>query len=415
MKRSLLYIVNFYGTPPLNYLEKYLKTDAKVNLTILKLPAVRSIKNRLVVDAFIKEENDAVHSGKLDIFFPIPYFFVFFIQYFVNFFLLFYLLGKVKRKKFDIVIGETNFGSAVAYLLKKIGRAKFSVFFCGDILPDPDSSKNCFFLVNSNNPPKKFIKFIDSLLIRAQIILRKIGYRNDLIWYGNRKIEQWDKDRKLLCQQKIIYDPILIDYHEYLKYKTGIKNMNYIGYIGRLDDYVGLEIIIPALAQIKKTIPGIKFHVIGGNEISIKKYKRLAHDFAVFENVIFYGYIPEMKNAYDILSSCALGIALYKPTMDNVSMIAQPAKPKEYIKVGTPVLVTVNGPAIGSEIVRTGAGIGSRYDIGAVTEKIITVLTDRRLFGNLQTGVDKFAQAHHFGKTLSRVWKEVEKTYRKYR
>ncbi len=410
-KESLLYIINFYGSPPLNYFEKYLIETDSALLTILKLPAIRSSKKRVGIDAFIKDEQGKKHDITLDFFFPLPYFFIFFVQYLINFILVFVLLGKIRRKRFDIVIGETNFGSAVGFLLKKLRIADYSVYFNGDILPNPHSSKKCFFLPNAKGSYIWFFKIVDTFLLKIQFFLRKIGYKNDLVWYGNDKIKKWDASCGLKSKDSITYDPILIDLEQFKHYEKMEKDMTVLAYIGRIDDYVGFDIIIPALSEIKKSTPQIKLHIIGGSDVAFEKYKQLAKKYNVLEQIRFYGYLPKMEDALNILSHCALGLALYKPVADNVSMISQPAKPKEYIKVGLPVLMTKNGPSIGKEIVSFGAGVESNFTIEDVTAKIINVLTNKKRYDQLRQGVKKYAKINEYSHIFSQVWKEMVKRY----
>lgn len=407
MKKNILYIVNFYGTPPLNYFEKYIKEKDVANLYVLKLPAIRSKKNKINIDAFIKNEQDKIYTIKLDIFFPFPYFFVFLLQYIINFILTFILLSKVKRKKFDIIIGETNFGSAIAYLLKLTGITKSSVFFNGDIIPDSKWSTKCFFLPNNNLKPSFLYKTADNLLIGFQNFLRKIGYRNSLIWFANEKVYSYDISRGFRVKKKVINDPILIDYRQAVYYSKKNKDRNILCYIGRIDDYVGLDIVIPALNIIKKFIPNIKLIMVGGNEIAFQKYKDLADKNNVSNQLIFYGYIKEMDQAFDIMSHASMGLALYKPVQDNVSMYTQPGKPKEYIKLGIPVLLTEDGPEIGKQIIKYNAGIQAKFDVEDVAKKIIRVLQDKEFYSRLQVGVIEFAKEYDYKNRFDKIWKQI--------
>lgn len=406
MKKSLLYIINFYGSPPLNYFEKYINETQSARLTILKLPSVRTSKYRLIVDSFIKDENGIMHNFKLNVFLPLPYFMLFLLQYLLNTFLVFHLLGKIKSRVFDIAIGETNFGSAVCYLLRTIGKVKYSTYFNGDILPDSASSSRCFFLPNPTRYHSLY-KIIDTLLLKVQESLRKIGYSNDNVWYGNEMIRKWDESRGYTAKSYFVEDPILINYQEFKIYSKTVKNKNAICYIGRIDEYVGLDIIIKALPKIKEKIPRIKLHVIGGSGIVLEKYKTLAEKLDLVENVHFYGFMPNMKDALSIMSKCSLGMALYKPVKDNVSMFSQPAKPKEYIKVGLPVLVTEGGPQIGKEIVELTAGIASSYDPDSVAKVIIRVLTNEIYYAKLRKGVEKYAHKNHYFNIFKKVWSRI--------
>ncbi len=406
MKKSILYIVNFYGTAPLNYFEKYVRESNVAGITVLKLPAVRLRKNRLEIHAFIKDEDGKFHQSNHNLFFPFPHFLVFLVQYAINFFLLFSLLSKIKRRKFDIIIGETNFGGAAAFLLKKISKASFSVFFNGDIIPDPAWSKNCFFL--PNNGRTGFIyKHMDNMLINLQSFLRSIAYKNNLVWFASEKIADLDSEKHLKNRKNMINDPILIDQLTTVEYVTAPKKMDTLCYIGRIDDYVGLDVIIPALKIIKKTIPDIRLLIIGGNDIVFEKYKRLAKENGVLDRIVFYGFIPEMEKALAIMSRCALGVALYKPVKDNVSLYTQPGKPKDYIMAGLPVLLTKNGPDIGKQIVQYKAGVESDFDIRSVANVISMVLTNTNFYHTLLKGTLKFAKAYDYRVRFKKISEEL--------
>ncbi|MCL4374588.1 glycosyltransferase [Patescibacteria group bacterium] len=407
MTKTILYIVNSYGTPPLNYFEKYLKENRTALLTIIKLPAIRLIENRMKIDAFVKDENGQIHAISLNLPFPFPFFLVFLVQYFINFILCFILLTKLKRKRFALAIGETNFGSCIAFIIKKLGLARFSVFFNGDIIPDPAWSNSSFFLPN-HKQRHPLSKFVDNLLINIQSGLRRIGYKNDLIWFASKKIASYDAAKGLRPKKKIINDPILVDYNQTLKYSRYKKKMNTLCYIGRVDNYVGLEIIIPALNKIKEAIVDIHLLIIGGNEMAFETYRRLAIKHRVINHITYYGYVSETDKALALMSRAALGMALYKPVKDNVSMYTQPGKPKDYIGVGIPVLLSNHGPEIGREIVRYCAGVASDFNIASVARTITEVLTNQRLYATLQKGVLCFAKAYDYRNRFTEIWEELK-------
>jgi glycosyltransferase involved in cell wall biosynthesis len=406
--KNIFYVVNTYGTPPLNYLEKYLKENQIASVTVLKLPAIRLVKNRLTINAFIKDEKGTKHEININLFFPFPYFFTYLFQYPINFILLFVLLSKINRKAFDIAIGETNFGSCISYLLKRLNIVRFSVFFNGDIIPNPKWTKNCFFLP-SNNKGGVMYKHIDNFIIKMQYWLRSFGYKNDLVWFASKKIADYDSRRNLKNMRTIINDPILIDYHTTVGYSKSAKKMNTLCYIGRIDDYVGLDIIIPALKQIKKRIPNIQLMIIGGSEVTFEKYRLLAIQHAVESSVVYHGFIPKIDDALDLMSHAALGMALYKPVIDNVSLYTQPGKIKEYIKVGIPVLIAKRGPEIGKQVIAFNAGVESDYTSEDVARVIIKTLSDEKVYREMQRGVLNFAKEYNYPVRLNKIWHEIEK------
>lgn len=409
-KKSVLCIVNIYDSPPWIYLGKYLNKSNSINLTIIRLPPVRPSK-RLQVDAFIKEEDNHPHNINLNLYFPLPYFLSYFTHYVINFFLFFYFLSKIKRKNFDIIIGGTNFCGALGYLLKIKFKSSLSIYFNGDILPDINSSKECYFLPNNDSKLAPIVKLVDSSLIMMQSLLRKISYRNDLVWYQDKEIKEWDNNRRFFGKREIVFNGGITNYEEYKKNNNVKKDMSNICYLGRIDDYVGLDIIIPALAILKKNIPNIKLHIIGGSEVGIRKYRELSIRVGIENNLKFYGYISQLTDVYKIMSNCALGLALYKPVYDNSSIYVTQGKPRDYLNTGLPVLVTKNGPPLGKEIVKCNAGIESDFDILSVSSAIQKVLSDREYYNKLQKGVKEFVQVNDYFKNNKEFWLKIEKIY----
>lgn len=408
-KVNILLIINLYDSPPWNYFNKYLNQSGSANLTILKLGLIRISQNHLMINSFIREGDGNAYNINRDVLFPLPYFMAYFAQGIINIFLFIYLLLIIRKKTFDIIIGASNLNGVLAYILKIIRNVKFSIYYNSDILPDINSSKKCFFLPNVNSKLLFFSKIIDSTIIIVQYVLRKISYKNDLVLYGTKKIEEWDKKRGFISKQKIIFNGGFTDYHEYIKNNNSKKKLTDICYFGKTDDYVGLEIIIPALSELKKTLPNIKLHIIGGDTIGINKFRDLSIKYKVLEHINFHGYIPNLKDAYKIMSHCSLGLALYRPVKDNISFYTTPGKPRDYLNVGLPVLVTKNGPQIGKDILKYNAGIEAEFNKDSVASSIEKTLTDRKYYQQLEKGVEKFVKENDYYNVNEEFWFKLEK------
>ncbi len=400
---KVLYIVNFYGSPPLNYFEKYTKELNLAEIYILKLPAVRLTKGRLFVDAFIIDVNGKKYETNVDINFPFPPAVIFLTQYILNFILLFTLLKKIKVNKFDICIGETSFGSACAYLLKKLQKVNYSIYMNGDILPNRKSNETYYF----NN------KIADSIMISGQMLLRKLGSKCDLIWYVTHKIHEWDIKNGINTKNYFFAEAATIDFKEFQNYSKIPKQKNVLGYIGRLDEFAGLDISIESIKYIKKNISDIRFDIVGGGSASVEHYKEIAKSHGVLDNVKFYGYIPEMSDAFDILSKASLGMALYKPDKSNVSLATDVSKVKEYIKVGLPVVITKGGPAVEKEIIKYNSGIVVDYNAKKIAEAIVNILDENNKseYMELQGGLKNHAKNLDYKKHFKYVWEQILKFY----
>ena len=398
----ILYIINFYGTPPLNYFEKYVKEEDAAKLTVLKLPSVRPMKNRLLYDAFLLRGDGSRVDVKFSVWFPFPLFLIFIFQYIINIFISAYLVTKV-RGRVDIGIGETSFGGALIRLLRLLGIVKYSVYMSGDVLPIFKGKILPYYFGSKNS----LVRSIDKLIVWLQLILRKAGVKNDLVWYAAKSVKKWDTQNKLKPKDSVVYPAVTIDKNETKGHMKTKKEEDTLGYIGRLDEFAGVDMALESLVYIKKEIPKIKLLLVGGGTMTVQRYKEMAKKLGVEENVKFYGYVPEMSDALKIISRTKLGLALYKPSSDNVSLHADVAKPKEYLKVGVPVVITKKGPSVGAEIEGAGGGVRVKYDPKEVSETVVSLLRNKKEYKKLQEGVMSLGSVYDYRSNFKNLLEDI--------
>jgi len=396
---AILYVVNFYGTPPLNYFEKYIRDTNLANLTIIKLPAVRLVRGRIVIEAFLLESNDVKKEFNLSFWFPFFAPVVFALQYMINIVALVVLLSRSSLKSFDIAIGETSFGGAIVYLLGKLKIARFTVFMNGDVLPEYKNRTKSFYLHGNS----RLIMLLDSLYIRIQYFLRRLGIKNDLLWYPSKKVHDWDKKRGYVCSDYIYAPAVTVDVKTVMENLRLIKKDNTLGYIGRLDESAGVDMALKSLKLLKERLPSIYLEVVGGGSLAVERYKKMSEDLGISENVHFHGFIESMEDALDILKHAKLGLALYKPDKGNVSLYTDASKPKEYIKAGIPVIITRGGPDVAVELSKYNAGVIVEYDPEKISDCVYNVLTDACLYERLTEGIVGFSESCDYKDSFERL------------
>lgn len=398
-KDSILYIVNFYGTPPLNYFEKYINMDKLAELIVLKLPSVNLGKESFVYNGFIM---NTLTRKKCDFTIKIPLalpdYLQYLLQYILNTIFLFFFVLTFNTKRYDIGIGETSFGAASIYILKLIGLVKYSIYMNGDTVPQLKGKKASVYISSQS---------IDNVYLYFQHLLRRLGFKNDLVWYANNYILEEDRKTNFIAKDTIISQAVLTDEIEIAKNIKVKKDDNTICYIGRLDENAGVDISIQAMKYAVKKIPGIKLLVLGGGDVSVDKYKKMAEEYGVSQNIHFYGFVPEMRDAYDIMVRSKLGLALYKPDESNPSMHAEPSKPKEYIRLGIPVLSTLKGPKVGYEIEKYKAGFLVKYEAESIGKIIVKVLQDKSKYNELEQGITAFGKDYDYRKVNKKFFNEI--------
>ena len=398
-KNSILYIINFYGTPPLNYFEKHINANKLAELVVLKLPSVKLEKECFIYNGFIMNtRTQEKRDINIKISISLPDYLQYLLQYILNpFFLLFFVLT-FNPIKYDIGIGETSFGATSIYILKLIGIVKYSIYMNGDIVP-PLKGKKSNIYISSHT--------IDNIYLYSQHLLRRLGFKNDLVWYSNNQILQQDRKANFIAKDTIVSQAVLTDKIEIKNNLKIKKDSNTVCYIGRLDENAGVDISIKALKYVKKKIPDIKFLVLGGGGVSVDKYKQMAEKYGVSQNIHFYGFVPDMQEAYNIIIKSKLGLALYKPDDNNPSMYSEPSKPKEYIRLGIPVLSTLKGPNIGYEIEKYKAGFLVDYNPKSIAKVIIKILQDEKNYKKLAEGIIAFGKDYDYRKVNEKLFSEI--------
>ncbi len=399
---SLLYIIGFYGSPPLNFWEKYLRENKLADLTIVKVPFVRLDKGKFAYEADIKKSDSKEFRFNLNLKLDLPSSIIYVMQYILNVYAFIYLLTKVRKFKYDFVMAEASFGGALAYVFRILGFARYSIFMNGDIIPKVNTKMT--FYMSKNN---RLNRLVDVMFIKLQGLLRKIGNKCDLVWYPNELTAQWDIDNGYEANNVLVLPTVLVDKMETIEavqYKRQNANKTVLGYIGRLDELAGVDMALKMLVPLSKLQPDVLVKFIGGGSRSVEKYRKMVKYLGIEKNVKFYGFIKEHKDAFNLLSDASLGLALYRPDDSNVSMYAEPGKPKDYVRMGMPVIITVGGPVVGKLIDELGAGVLVDYNEEKIAEAINDVINDRKKYLRLLNGVEKFGAELDYSKYFPKLY-----------
>jgi len=411
---KVLYITSSCDIGPLNYLRRYLKETGLAKLFIAQVPPVRLAKERFHIDAFTVDASGSKKSHQVTLARRLPAIVVYLLHYLASAWILSKVFWELRREAFDICFAEPCFNAAFGYLLKRMGRVRLFVFVNGDIVSDHKAAESPYFLPRTPSSPfRRLAKVIDILLLKVQLRLRRLGYRADLVWYVSDKIKQWDNSHGLVAKHDLVARVVFVDQEQSLEKMSVPKAPFSLGYIGRLDEDAGLGMILSCVKIIRERLPEVRAHLVGGSGPAVDYYRKMAQDKGILENVTFYGFVPEQDDAFDIISHTRLGLALYKPVANNVSLYTEPAKVKDYINVGMPVVITKNGPAVAEEVGRFGAGILVDYQERAIADAIIEVLSSPQRYASLQEGVRAYAQYSDYRQGIKQAWDRILEEYDK--
>jgi glycosyltransferase involved in cell wall biosynthesis len=157
-----------------------------------------------------------------------------------------------------------------------------------------------------------------------------------------------------------------------LPYKESDIERYTIVYVGMILEKQGLQIIIPALGPLKRKYPAIRLRIVGdGPFLSNIRDLAQAHD---VENLVeFCGLITDRGQLAERVGTAAVGLATYVPNNDSFTWFADPTKPKDYMALGIPIIIT-EVPEISQKIHASGAGQLVAYDTKSVFDAIDKLL-----------------------------------------
>jgi len=144
---------------------------------------------------------------------------------------------------------------------------------------------------------------------------------------------------------------------------------NSIGYVGRIDRYKGLQILIIALKKIKEFFPDINLKIAGTGDY-IDQVKKLAVELGVSGNVEFLGYLK--RENHKVFFSSVNFTIIPSLMMENIIFTAQ-----EAFSYGRPVIASAVGGI--PEIVRHGYNgfLVRPYDSQELADKILFLLNHK--------------------------------------
>ncbi len=238
--------------------------------------------------------------------------------------------------RFDVCVAIGPSAGLVAYLLKVLGRVRCFVYEDVDYEPG--------FVVP---------RFRQRLLARLETYLMK---RADLVVSVGRGLAQL---RRRACGRDVSIVSNGVNVKAFRSSRERSAHPPTLVYTGNVTYWSGLDMVIAALPEIARTIPGVRLTIIGGGIASyLSQLEALAEQRGVRDRVEFLG--PRSNDSLPAAFRDAdVGLAFFVP-MD-LRRYAVPLKVFEYIAAGLPVIGTKGSET--ETILNEGrCGIAADYD-----------------------------------------------------
>lgn len=288
---------------------------------------------------------------------------------------------------YDIYFGINNLNALAGLVLKKLGRVKKVVYYTIDLYPQRFSSKIINWIYHKLD--KACVKFCDETWNVSPFIVKSR--------------EQEGMIGKDFSRQFTV--PIGIWFYEIKRVPWEKVKKTKIVYVGHLKNFYGVDLIIRTLPLIRKKIPDIRLEIIGGGE-QMEELKKLVNELSVSLNVKFYGW-KDKKQAEQLMSNGAIGLAPFNTLIiDEKIKNADPAKIKDYLALGLPVVMT-NAALNAKSINKAKCGIIVDYTPEALANAVIKLVSNENLRKDYRKNalqyISQFDWNNLFTKNVSRL------------
>jgi glycosyltransferase involved in cell wall biosynthesis len=296
-----------------------------------------------------------------------------------------------RKRPWDVFIGISCFSALMGVVLKKTGAVHRLIYYSIDYYPTPPKRGFARMLVWA-------FRWADRWCVR----------NSDQVWHISQRIAEARATLGGLPSGRYPHIEMPLSYRQSLmrRYPVGSMERWTIGFVGSLTESQGVQLLIEALPELVRRFPELKVRIIGRGPYA-GELEALVEQSGYKDRVVFHGFVQDEEEVLDIIAHCAVAVAPWTQTADNNILYADPGKPKLYMCLGVPCVVT-RGPDIAAMVERQGAGRAIDYREDELVAALESLLTDDRV---LQKARDQAYELGHEFVSEKIIRDALEKTF----
>lgn len=192
---------------------------------------------------------------------------------------------------------------------------------------------------------------------------------------------------------KVIYNGV--DFYGIQKIEKAEEESDII-YVGRLVPHKNIDILLKAIAEVKKHIPRIRVNIIGNGPL-MPYLKNLSRELNIVENVNFYGFIENETKIYSIMK--ASKIFILPSTREGFPNVLLEAN-----SCGLPVITVKHRMNATSFLIKDGY---NGYIVGLshseIAKIILSLLQNEDQLKNMKLNSIEFAKKHDWSIIIDKL------------
>jgi len=282
-----------------------------------------------------------------------------FLLYLKDIFYTLYFFLKM-GEKFDVYFGANNFNASLGILFKKMGVVDTVIFNTIDYVPNRFNNR----LMN------KVYHSLDNFAC----------YNSDWIWNLSPVMVE-ERNKKGVLEENAAPQftvPIGCNFDEIKRKKVNEIDRYQIAYMGHLRPNQGIELVIESMPEVIKKVPKAKLLIIGTGPIE-DELKRMVKKLKLENKVHFTGYVKKHADLEEMLTKCAIGVAMYVPSEKSFTQFTDAGKPRVYLGCGLPVIIT-KVPLSAFDIDKNKAGVAIDFNKKSFVNATVKLLKDDKVY-----------------------------------
>jgi glycosyltransferase involved in cell wall biosynthesis len=173
-----------------------------------------------------------------------------------------------------------------------------------------------------------------------------------------------------------------------------------ITYFGRMKKYKSVDHLLSAFANVLKEIPDAKLWLMGKGDF-LPYLENLAKELGIFESTVFYGFVSEEEKIKYLSQSHIVVNTSMKEGWGITNIEANGC--------GT-LIISADSPGLRDSVNVGQSGLLYEYgNINDLTEKILNVLKDKKIFTNLSNGSVEWAKKFTWDNSANEMITVLEK------
>lgn len=289
------------------------------------------------------------------------------------------------RSRFDVFIGQGPIEVFVGYILQRFGRIRLLVYDDMDYAPGYSPHKIRRF----------FLRYLEQYLIKKSDLVISIGTFLAEI-------------RKKETGREVVVIPNGVDYELFQKAQKKIPHPPTLIYMGFVEEWSGLDMVLEVLGKLVKDFPGIRLLILGHTTPQyLRKLDRLAEEFGIKEAFSYKGNKTHVELIH-YLQEADIGLAMFKPI--DLRKYAFSLKVIEYMACGLPVAAT-SGTQSASVVEQYHCGMAVPFEVNTLYQALSSMLSDRKLYQQFSENAKQFSRDFRWPDLMDRTYKAIQSSY----